>query len=49
MSRPTTHLHPAIGSLETPCCDRNVSTLPIGDRLVHVDKRHLVDCGKGGK
>lgn len=44
MTRPTIHLHPATGALETPCCDRNVSTLPIGDRFVTVERRHMVTC-----
>lgn len=49
MTRPTTHLAPAPGFIETPCCDKHPFSLPIGDRIVTVDRRHLVDCGKGEK
>lgn len=49
MTRPTTHLYPAPGFSVTPCCDRHPSELPIKDRIVTVERRHLVDCGKGEK
>lgn len=42
--RPTAHMCPPPGAGTTPCCDRPVSTLPIGDRLVLQPDR--VTCGK---
>lgn len=44
--RPTTHLYPAPGYIRTPCCDKEVPKLPSGDKVVTVDRRHLVTCGR---
>jgi hypothetical protein len=42
--RPVTHMAPRPGWDTTPCCSRDVRTLPINDRIA-VDWRR-VDCGR---